>query len=667
MIHNRYILIIFFFLFLIQSVFPDEPRDRAIAVDVEIIEEPEMKAVFSWEFDDKAIRYIIRKKIIHEEKWDTLAILPKNQTRFTDAEFHDSTHYDYGIVKEKENYSSYSFFAAGTNIRLRSYNGAVLLLVDETIAPYLEKELARYEKDLTAEGWAVIRHDVPRAEDFDTLRIGYVKNIIEYEYHNTPSLRSIVLFGRVPVPYSGAYAIDGHIPDHHGAWPADVYYASPNAIWTDELVNAYSASRKQNHNIPEDGKFDETTVNGEVSYELGRIDMFDLPAFEESEIELLRNYLDKNHRFRHGKINTEQKALIDDRLQFNYVEPFSAGAWNNFYALFGEENIITGAYRDHLEHNSYLWSYGSNSGSFTSVAHVAYARDFAQLPANSIFTSFTGSWLADWDSENNLLRAAIASSPSMLASFFDGLPDWHYHNMALGETIGYATKLTQNNKDLFKANDIDGFRQIHIALMGDPTLRMKYPQPPANFYIRDTVIHKNEEMAVLSFETVPGADGYNIYTKIRNSQKYYYLDFTESNDYYYPLEKLNIYDLKIKTVIHENVRTGSYYNESIGIFLRDDTLSGISKNGHDLDLQIYPNPCREHLYIRFNGKNIEISTLAIYDINGNIIKEFIPENNSHSIYWDLKDQDNNKVQPGIYVIQLSAGVRVHVAKVSVMY
>jgi hypothetical protein len=70
-----------------------------------------------------------------------------------------------------------------------------------------------------------------------------------------------------------------------------------------------------------------------------------------------------------------------------------------------------------------------------------------------------------------------------LANAWVGRPNWFFHHMALGETIGYSTRLTQNNKGinggLYTPTGMFA-RQIHIALMGDPTLRMFPVPPPSN-------------------------------------------------------------------------------------------------------------------------------------------------------------------------------------------
>ncbi|MBK9184536.1 MAG: hypothetical protein IPM83_15895 [Ignavibacteria bacterium] len=69
-----------------------------------------------------------------------------------------------------------------------------------------------------------------------------------------------------------------------------------------------------------------------------------------------------------------------------------------------------------------------------------------------------------------------------------GRPHWYLHHMALGETIGYSTRISQNNRPIvgnqfgnYVPNIVIvngalsistiGDRGVHIALMGDPTLR----------------------------------------------------------------------------------------------------------------------------------------------------------------------------------------------------
>jgi len=102
-------------------------------------------------------------------------------------------------------------------------------------------------------------------------------------------------------------------PSHLGAWPADLYYGDVNGIWTDNSVNKTDSDDPRNDNIPGDGKFDQSNIPSPVELEVGRVDMFDLPAFNpRSEKDLLRQYLIKDHNFRHKLVTTVRRGLVRD-------------------------------------------------------------------------------------------------------------------------------------------------------------------------------------------------------------------------------------------------------------------------------------------------------------------------------------------------------------------
>src|SRR2546430_908268 len=98
------------------------------------------------------------------------------------------------------------------------------------------------------------------------------------------------------------------------------------------------------------------------------------------------------------------------------------------------------------------------------------------------FTLLFGSWLGDWDSEDNFQRAVLALPSYGLTCACSGRPHWFLQHTALGEPIGYSARLTQNNgpQGLYRNQQNNCAGQIHIALMGDPTLRMHVVAPPAD-------------------------------------------------------------------------------------------------------------------------------------------------------------------------------------------
>ena len=77
-----------------------------------------------------------------------------------------------------------------------------------------------------------------------------------------PATNPITPTGGV-VGLKGNLAPDGH-GEHYGAWPADVYYGDVNGAWTDNSVWSTGAAWPRNHNVPGDGKFDQTTIPSQV-------------------------------------------------------------------------------------------------------------------------------------------------------------------------------------------------------------------------------------------------------------------------------------------------------------------------------------------------------------------------------------------------------------------
>jgi len=140
----------------------------------------------------------------------------------------------------------------------------------------------------------------------------------------------VFLFGHVPVPYSGDFAADFHVPAHQGAWPADVFYGDMNGTWTDYVVNDRGAESSRNWNVPGDGKFDQSYAPSAVELEVGRVDLSNLTAFSQGERELLRQYLNKDHNYRHRLITAQRRGLVHDDLGVRNGEAYAASAWRNF-------------------------------------------------------------------------------------------------------------------------------------------------------------------------------------------------------------------------------------------------------------------------------------------------------------------------------------------------
>ena len=203
---------------------------------------------------------------------------PPTETRYVDSEVELGVAYEYKVQKAAQagdkTFKGTGYLLAGIEVPFRDRRGKVILLVDGSHAEALVDPLRRLERDLRGDGWTVLRHDVGRDS-----RASDVKKLIRTDYEaDRENVRSVFLFGHVPVPYSGDFNPDGH-PDHRGAWPADAYYGDMDEEWPDAAIDSPKASRQENRNVPGDGKFDPTSLPHDLALEVGRVDLSQMPAF----------------------------------------------------------------------------------------------------------------------------------------------------------------------------------------------------------------------------------------------------------------------------------------------------------------------------------------------------------------------------------------------------
>lgn len=406
--------------------------------------------------------------------------------------------------------------------RRRSVRGfpqrTVVIITDQTTATELDAELTRYHHDLLCEGWVVRRITVPSGTQPRDLKQRILSAVRSLPADCDPTQIHVVLVGDLPYASSGGYNVTGAIPnpdyhpEHGGAWASDAYYAdietSPGVDaeyqWTDDAVSisdSTGAQRVENRNLPGDGKFDQSILPSDLELCVGRIDMRDLPAMG-SPLPLLRRYLNKNHRYRTRSFVAPNRALIDDNFGLftrrtstaQITEAFAASAWRSFSVVVGPDHIIEGDWigdparpRPSLDSTATLLAYGCGGGGYEHCSGVATTQEFATTPILSVFTLLFGSYFGDVASTNNLMRAALAADGWTLTCGWSGRPHWFVHPLAAGATIGECQRLSANNNGDYigaSAEILDdgtqvafplGMRNIHVLLLGDPTLRLQGP------------------------------------------------------------------------------------------------------------------------------------------------------------------------------------------------
>lgn len=537
--------------------------------------------------------YTIYRKTPSATSWgNPIATLSGSQLSYTDTSANVGTIYDYQIVKNCSalGYYGYGYVESAIAAPLVDNRGKVILVVDNTYAAQLTNELARLQQDLVGDGWMVIRHDVSR-----TASVVSVKNLIKADYNADPSnVKSVFLFGHVPVPYSGQMNPDGH-PDHVGAWPSDVFYGVMNdSGFTDssvnfaQTVNTDPADAARLSNFPGDGKYDQVQIPANVDLQVGRVDLANMlgqlvwggPATFKSELELLRQYLNKDHNYRVKTLTARRRAFIGDYFGSRGGEAFSSSAFGSAAAFFGVNNIDNanvmyndqqGTWVPYLAQNDYLFAYGCGAGSYSGISGLGNAGNYNATSTpeivnndiRAVFVNFFGSWLGDWDHSDNIMRAVLATPTYGLACAWSGRPHWFMFPMALGQPIGYTAKLTQNNNGLFQNQINSAANDVHIALMGDPTLRLHQMTPPTS--VNGTASGNNVNLtwnassdATLGYYVYRSASAAGPFTRISSSL----VNGTSFTDSSAPAGSYYM----VRAIKLETSASGTYTNASEGTF-----------------------------------------------------------------------------------------------------
>jgi hypothetical protein len=454
----------------------DAAEGYAVRVTASIQSSPP-QITLQWPGDSTATSFAVSRKPPGASAWGPATMLAGSATSYTDTTVAAGTSYEYQVVKQAAgNVTAYGYVLTAIDAPLADQRGRVVLVIDRTHAGMLENELRGFVRNLIGDGWAVARIDVSPSDS-----PAAVRESIRAIYRSDPAgTRAVILFGHVPVVRSGNLNVDGH---GGRPLPADVFYGDMDGTWFDSNG---------------DGVYDHDTLPSDVELEVGRIDFADLPVGGAAEGVLLQQYLFKNHDFRHAVRRPPSRALIGDRFGPRNGEAFAASAYRAFPALVGNENLIESNTADNapvstrwisqLTTADYLWVYGAGGGADDAIGFLGthgqfndvWSADLVQQRARGTFYLLFGSWFVDWSRRDNILRATLAVPEHGLIAAWSGRPHLFFHPMGLGQTAGAAIRLSQNNATLYRNQVNPHARGIHIALLGDPTLRQQIVAPPRN-------------------------------------------------------------------------------------------------------------------------------------------------------------------------------------------
>lgn len=589
--------------------------------------------------------FTIYRRLSNFPNWSLLARPGLTDSTFTDTQIREGLEYEYRVAKLSNGQTvSWGYVSSGIKVLPKLINRGLILVLDTSITNRTPSKISRFKNDLEADGYFVQEIEVDRNESVPNVK---AKIVAAY---NTGSVdyTSAIILGNVPVPYSGNLNPDAHT-DHKGAWPTDLFYADMDGTWTDITVNNTDGSDPRTDNIPRDGKYDQSTVPSELELEIGRIDFHSMSWFGETEQELLEQYLDKNSDFRHKNFVPGRKGLMDEGGFVNNTagEGFGQSAPRAMVPLLGRDSLILGDYFGTLSDESHLFSYGQGGGTYTSCGGVGTTRDFDSIAVQSVFTMLFGSYFGDYDKPNNLMRASLGSGTVLTCSWSSARPIWYYHHMAMGQPIGYSANHSVNfNDDYYFINFGAQFptnKGVHNVLLGDPTLRAFYVAPTT----RLVAVAASDGTVNIQWPISPDPNlaGYNLYRTEEGT-----FNYTKVNEGLINREMFTDslgsgrYQYFLRAVALETTASGSYYNESLGVFAGVTVRNTVS-NEPSIDqasIDIFPNPAQNSLFIQ---TDIPLTMVEVLDMKGSIIEQ-------HSV---TNTYDISSLSPGVYALRIGTG------------
>ena len=612
-----FIFLQFSFCFFTQSY----SYDNAVLSEASVNENDTVITI-KWQSYMGATQYNLYRKLYGGLSWGSpIANLGPLELFYGDSNVVANQLYEYRIMRVGSTGTAYGYLVSGINTPIPYNKGTMILIIDDYFLPDLQNEISELILDIEADGWFVQQQLVNRNNS-----VSQVKSLIQGIYNSDPvATNGLFLLGHVPVPYSGDINPDGH-PDHLGAWPADVYYADIDGTWNDVSVNDVSASDPRQHNIPGDGKFDESILPSDVELEVARVDFYNLPAFSNTETMLMQSYLGKLHAFKTRQYIPRDIAIVEDNF-LGYAEGFAGSAYASFSPNVGIDSIVNGNYTSELLNSNYLWAYGTGPGWYSGASGIVTTNEFAANNYKSTFSMLFGSYFGDWDSANNLMRANLASGKTLSCSW-SGRPYIYYHPLAMGADLGYCIQKAQNNNSTYFSSTLNTFKRwIHIAQLGDPSLRSRYISPPSNLTCSTNANGTIQLTWAPSSETVIG---YAVYRRDPNINFWTLVDpaiisGTTYNDNSIVNGGAFIY--MVRAVDTLRTASGKYYNQSLGTIGSGNSTVQTPTVSMNKYVQVYPNPTNDYASVLVPelliGKEYKILNLMGKEIESGTIESLV--------------------------------------------
>jgi hypothetical protein len=453
----------------------------------------------------------VEKRNFGESEW-TIMEEDFRRDSWTDHDVRPGGIYEYRLRDAGPSFSDTQrvTLTVAMNLPPMHFRGNVILITETGLPQALGSDYDTFRSDLIGDGWNLIdlpanRHDEtdwPRnAAEIKRIRT-QIDSIVQSWPEGYPHI--IYILGHAPIPRSGQSAFDGHVgipgtsSDHRGAWTADSFYGSlDDSLWSDTETKHHFSNRNL-ENLPGDEKWDNDFLPRTLEIPVGRIDFSGLYSFgladflelKDShpwtlEVALTKQYIRKNHRYRHGQTSAKERVSYFNGLGFIPTKNGEHQAVNLAASLYGLKEGHAIASRPLYENTPVTFGYHEMNGSpvgiqlgwevnrsVNSYSHFTWDLVRRENEPPILFYLMYGSWFGDWNHTNeNWLRAVLATPNYGLVSLY--YPRfWKLQKMALGTPIAVGIPEMGDSSDLYRV------APRMLSILGDPTLRLHVLAPP---------------------------------------------------------------------------------------------------------------------------------------------------------------------------------------------
>lgn len=336
-------------------------------------------------------------------------------------------------------------------------SGKILIVVNSSIYGSILDSLTMYKKDLQREGYTV---------EVYSWSGGTQATFRAFLKTNRTNLVGAVLVGSLPIPWTEDVFIYGSDLD---SIATDSYYNELDSAWYD---------------TDNDGLLDSTQVASpirDVDLWIGRLDPGNCDSLD--AIASLKNYFSRNHQYRLGNVVRASRSLR--YINIRYTSCSGSPTFDAWAEVYDENACIDSGTAGGNSKATYLNKIKTDLEALITVAHGSSCSgsghtfeqtgyecvsfwDIQNAYSRPLFVHNGSCAGTDWTRRNTLSKSYIFGKASGLAvagqTISIGLLQGLFEHMGGRKTLGEAYKIAYSE---------EGLGQLPLALLGDPTLRLR--------------------------------------------------------------------------------------------------------------------------------------------------------------------------------------------------